>query len=149
MMIRFAGFCFVLLCAAGLYAEDAGQWSSVQGLRKGDRVGVILANQKRVEGSFESATDSRITLQADQAISLEKADVVRVYKKARHGRLFGAVIGGVVGVAVGGVLDATVGLRFRNEGDSPAKGLLTGAGAAAGVGIGAAASGGYRTIYRR
>lgn len=149
MMIRFAGLCVVLLCAAGLYAEDAGQWSSVQGLRKGDRVGVILTSQKRVEGAFESATDSRITLQADQAISLEKADVVRVYKTPRHGRLFGAVIGGVAGVAVGGLMDATVGQRFRNEGPNPAKGLLTGVGAAVGVGIGAAASGGYRTIYRR
>ena len=63
----------LLLAAQAGFAEDASQWSSVQSLRKGDRVGVIQADQKRVEGRFESATDARITLQADQAITLEKA----------------------------------------------------------------------------
>ena len=40
-------------------------------------------------------------------------------------RVFGAVVGGAIGVAAGGIMDGTVGQRFRNEGDSPAKGLLT------------------------
>lgn len=138
-----------LLFAGALCAEDAGQWSNVQTLRKGDRIGIIQANQKRVEGRFESATDSRITLQADREISLEKSEVVRVYKPARHGRVFGAVLGGAIGLAAGGVMDGTVGQRFRNEGDSPAKGLVTAGGAAIGVGIGAASTGGYHTVYRR
>ena len=138
-----------LLTAAAGEAQESAQWSNVQSLRKGDRIGVIQANQKRVEGRFESATDSRITLRADQEISIEKTDVVRVYKPARHGRIFGAAVGGAIGVAVGGVLDGTVGQRFRNEGDSPQRGLLTAAGAGVGVGIGAAASGGHRTVYRR
>jgi hypothetical protein len=139
----------LLLAAQAGFAEDASQWSSVQSLRKGDRVGVIQADRKRVEGRFESATDARITLGADQEISLEKAQVVRVYRPARHGRVFGVVVGGAIGVAAGGVADGTLGQRFRNEIDRPARGLMTAGGGAVGAGIGAAVTGGYRTIYQR
>jgi len=139
----------LLLAAQAGFAEDTSQWSGVQSLRKGDRVGVIQADRKRVEGRFESATDARITLRADQEISLEKAQVMRVYRPARHSRAFGAVVGGAIGVAAGGVTDATLGLRFRNEGTGPERGLITAVGGAAGAGIGAAVTGGYRTIYQR
>jgi hypothetical protein len=149
MQTRFAALMLALLSAGAGRAEDAGQWSNLQGLRKGDRIGVIQTNQRRVEGRFESATDSRITLRADREISLEKGEVARVYRPARHGRVFGAVLGGAIGVAAGGVLDGTVGQRFRNESDGPAKGLLTAAGAGVGAGIGAAVTGWYRTIYQR
>ncbi|MCU1234064.1 MAG: hypothetical protein JWP63_2031 [Candidatus Solibacter sp.] len=121
----------------------------MQALHKGDRIGVIQANQKRIDGRFESATEARITLQADREISIEKSDVVRVYQPARHGRVFGAVVGGAIGLAGGGILDGTLGQRLRNEGDSPAKGVMTAVGAAVGAGIGAAVTGGYRTVYRR
>src|SRR5437899_11830423 len=123
-----------LLFSLALHAQDA-PWTSLKSLRKGDRIGVIQANQKRVEGLFESVTDSRITLQADREISIEKSDVVRVYQPARHGRLFATVLGAAIGVAAGGVLDGTLGQRFRNEGDSPARGVLTAAGAGVGAGI--------------
>jgi uncharacterized protein YcfJ len=139
----------LLLASQAGFAEDTSQWSGVQSLRKGDRVGVIQADRKRVEGRFESATDARITLRADQEISLEKAQVVRVYRPARHSRVFGAVVGGAIGVAAGGVTDATLGLRFRNEGAGPERGLITAVGGVAGAGIGAAVTGGYRTIYQR
>jgi hypothetical protein len=140
----------VLLAAAQAgFAQQASQWSSVQSLRKGDRVGVIRADRKRVEGRFESATDARITLQADQQITLEKAEIVRVYRPARHGRVFGVVLGGAIGVAAGGVTDETLGLRYRNEGAGPARGVITAAGGAVGAGIGAVVTGGYRTVYQR
>jgi len=139
----------LLLASQAGFAEDTSQWSGVQSLRKGDRVGVIQADRQRVEGRFESATDARITLRADQEISLEKAQVMRVYRPARHSRAFGAVVGGAIGVAAGGVTDATLGLRFRNEGAGPERGLITAVGGVAGGGIGAAVTGGYRTIYER
>ena len=110
---------------------------------------MIQANHQRVEGRFESATGARITLRADQEITLEKADVVRVYRPARHGRGFGAILGGAIGLTVGGIADATVGAYTRNEGTGTAKGLMTAIGGAAGAGIGAAAAGGYRTVYQR
>jgi uncharacterized protein YcfJ len=139
----------LLLAAQAGFAQDASQWSSVQALRKGDRVGVIQADRKRVEGRFESATDARITLQADQLITLEKAEVVRVYRPARHSRVFGVVVGTAIGLAAGGVTDGTLGQRFRNEGTSPERGLITVAGGVAGAGIGAAVTGGYPTVYQR
>ena len=137
-----------IVFSLALHAQDA-QWANLKSLRKGDRIGVVHSNQKRVEGLFESVTDSRITLQADREISIEKSDVVRVYQPARHGRVFGTVLGAAIGVAAGGVMDGTLGQRFRNEGDSPARGLLTAAGAGVGAGIGAAVTGHYRTLYRQ
>jgi hypothetical protein len=138
----------LLLVAAG-FAQDTSQWSSVQSLRKGDRIAVIQANHKRVEGRFESATDARITLRADQEITLEKTEVVRVYRPARHGRVFGAVLGGLIGVAVGGITDATAGRATRNEVNTPPKGAITAIGGATGAGIGAAVAGWSRTVYQR
>lgn len=149
-MLRLTITGILLLAAAQIGStQDTSQWSSVQALRKGDRIGVIQADRKRVEGRFESATDARITLQADQLITLEKTGVVRVYRPARHGRVFGAVLGGAIGVAAGGVTDGTLGQYFRNESDGPARGLITAAGGAAGAGIGAAVTGWYRTVYQR
>lgn len=145
---KIAGLLLVAAAQAA-FAQETGQWSSVQLLRKGDRVGVIQSSRKRVEGRFESATDARITLRADRVITLEKAEVVRVYRPARHGRVFGAVLGGAIGVAAGGVADGTLGQYFRNETGGTAKGVITAIGGAAGAGIGAAVTGGYRTVYQR
>ena len=144
--LKLAGL--VLLAVQLALAADSSDWSSVQALHRGDRVGVIQTNQKRVEGRFESATDTRIMLQGDQTVTLEKADVVRVYQPPKHGRVLGAIVGGAIGVAAGAVVDATAGQRFRNEGTSPAAGLITAIGAGAGAGIGAAVTGHYRTVYR-
>ena len=149
MQTKLAAVLLAMLVAGIVRAEDTGQWSNLQALRKGDRIGVIQADQKRVEGRFESATESRITVQADREISLEKAGVVRVYRPARHGRVFGAVVGGAIGVAAGAVMDGTLGQYFRNESDGPEKGILTAGGAAVGVGIGAAVTGWYHTVYQR
>lgn len=146
--LKIAGLLLAAAAPVG-FAQGTNQWSSVQLLRKGDRVGVIQSNQKRVEGRFEGATDARITLQADQQVTLERADVVRVYRPARHGRVFGAVLGGAIGVAAGAVVDGTLGQYFRNETGGAAKGIITAAGGAAGAGIGAAMTGGYRTVYQR
>jgi hypothetical protein len=148
LRLAVAGLWLAVAAPSGL-AQDTSQWSSVLMLRKGDRVGVIQTNRKRVEGRFESATDARITLLAQQQITLEKAEVVRVYRPARHSRVFGAVLGGAIGVAAGGVADGTVGQYFRNETGGTPKGLITAAGGAAGAGIGAAVTGGYRTVYQQ
>ena len=150
--INIIRICIALVSAVALHAEDAGQWSNVQALRKGTRIGVIQANQKRVEGHFESATELRITLrdrENDREISLEKSEVVRVYKPARRGRVFGAVVGGAIGVAAGGVTDGTLGQYLRNEHDSPGRGVITAAGAGVGVGIGMAVTGWYHTVYQK
>jgi hypothetical protein len=150
MSLRLTIAGLLLMSAAQLaIAQDTSQWSGVQALRKGDRIGVIQASGKRVEGRFESATEARITLRTDQDIALEKAEVVRVYRPARHSRVFGAVVGGAIGVAAGGVTDATLGQYMRNETGGTAPGVITAVGGAAGAGIGAAVTGWYRTVYQR
>ena len=148
MKVLFAGALLLTLVHTG-FAADINDWSGVRALGKGDRVGVIQMNQKRVEGRFDSATDTSITIQADQPLTLEKSDVARVYRPAKHSRVFGLVLGGAIGVAAGGIVDGTVGRFFRNEGGSPAAGVITAIGGAAGAGLGAAAAGGYRTVYQR
>ena len=139
----------LLLAVQAGVAQDASQWSSVQALRKGDRVGVIQIDQKRVEGRFESATESRITLQADQTVSVEKSDVMRVYQPPKHSRVFGAILGGALCVAGGAVVDGSFGQYLRNEGHGPSAGVITAIGGGAGAGIGAAVTGGYRTVFRK
>lgn len=150
MKLRLPIVGLLLVCATHIgLAQDTSQWNSLQSLRKGDRMGVIQTDRKRLEGRFESATEARITLRTDREITVEKAEVVRVYRPARHGRVFGVVLGGAIGVAAGGVTDATLGQYFRNETGGTAKGVITAIGGAAGAGIGAAVAGGYRTVYQR
>ena len=141
--------CLCLMAAPSVRAADTAQWSNVQALGKGERIGVIQADGKRVEGRLESASADSLTLLADRAITLEKGAVVRVYRPARHGRAFGAVLGGALGLAAGGIADATLGQYFRNETGGTPAGVVTALGGAAGAGIGAAATGGYRTVYQR
>ena len=141
-----------LLVAVAVPAAFAGSvcdWSGVLALRKGDRVGVVSNSGKRVEGCFDRTTDSQITLRADQEITLEKADVARVYIPARHGRWFGAAAGGAIGLGVGLLADSTIGAHARNETGGTPKGVITVIVAASGAGIGAAVSGRYRTVYQR
>jgi hypothetical protein len=134
---------------ATAFAADINDWTALRALAKGDRVGVIQMNQKRVEGRFDSATDTSITIQADQPLTLEKSDVARIYRPAKHGRVFGLALGGAIGVAAGAIVDGSLGQFFRNEHGSPAAGVITALGGAAGAGLGAAASGNYRTVYQR
>jgi hypothetical protein len=132
--------------AAGLaWADD---WDRVQSLHEGDRVGIIRTDKKRVEATFVAATTDTIVLRGDAPMTVAKDDVVRVYKRPKIGRWTRALIGVGIGAAAGGVVDATAGTRFRNEG----AGLNTAAAYALGAAIGGAAggaSGGDETIYRR
>jgi hypothetical protein len=139
----------VVGAAALAFAADTSQWGNLHELKKGDRIGVIQADMKRVEGRFESAGETSITLVAGQPVTLAKDNVVRVYHRPRWNRVTRAVVGAGIGAAAGAVTDGTLGTRYRNEGNGPDAGLITGLGAAAGAGVGAASGGGYRTVYQR
>jgi hypothetical protein len=140
----------LMLCAAvSMLAAGENDWGNLQSLKPGDRVGVIQTNQKRVEGRFQSFSDSGITLQ-DGVATIAKADVVRVYHRPRTRRLVRTVIGAGIGTVAGIITYETAGDRFRNEGTlTAADGFAwIGGGAGLGAGIGAATGGGYRTVYR-
>ena len=130
-------------------AADTSQWNNLRELKKGDRIGVIQADMKRVEGRFEIAGETSITLVGDQTVTLQKDNVARVYRRPRWNRLTRTLAGAGIGLAAGAVADGTLGAYFRNESDGSDAGLITGIGAAAGAGIGAASGGGYRTVYQR
>jgi hypothetical protein len=130
-------------------AADTAQWNNLRDLRKGDRIGVIQSDMKRVEGRFESATDSELIVLADQPVTLSKDRVVRVYRRPRLNRVVRTVLGAGIGAAAGGLVDGTFGTYLRNESHGPDAGTITGISAAAGAGIGAVSGGGYRTVYQR
>jgi hypothetical protein len=135
------------------FAGDAGQWTNLSELRHGQRIGVVQADLKRVEGRFEAFTEAAISLRPNhenvQEIVVSKENVVRVYRRPRATRGIRALIGGAIGAIAGIVLTGTVGERFRNEGlDVPAGAWIAG-GAAISAGIGALTGGGYETIYQR
>jgi hypothetical protein len=136
---------FLISCTA--IAADTTQWSNLQTLHPGDRIGIIQSNQKRVEGRFTRAGDSEITIDAGGEITLIQNQVVRVYKRPRLTRSKWALVGAGIGLAAGAIVNATAGERFRNEGrDIAAAALLGGAGL--GAGIAALSGGGYKTVYQ-
>jgi hypothetical protein len=142
MSMRFA----VVLMAWCAFGADTSQWTGVREFKKGDRVGVVQADLKRVEGRFQSATDDAITV---DGVTVTKDRVVRVYRRPRVNRGVRAVIGAGIGAVAGAVVDGTFGTYLRNEGHGSDPGVITGIGAAVGAGVGAASGGGYRTVYQR
>jgi len=137
---------FVLFLVACCYAADNSDWKAVRELHKGDRVGLIQTDMKRVEGRFESASDDAITV---DGVTVTKDHVVRVYHRPLMNRAVRAVVFGAIGAAAGGAVDGTFGAYLRNESHGPDPGLITGLTAAAGAGVGAVSGGGYKTVYRR
>jgi hypothetical protein len=146
--LRFA-LITVTLAAPIAFASNNADWENVTSLKPGEKVGVIQTNQKRVEGRFQFATESGITIRADREITVPKTEVVRVYRHGGHSRTTKALIGAAIGVAAGGILYGTVGDRFRNEGQDVSAGLWIGGGAGIGAGIGALLGGHDQTLYRR
>ena len=137
----------LLLISYTAFAADTTQWSNLQTLHSGDRIGIIQSDQKRVEGRFTRAGGSEITIDAGREITLVQSQVVRVYKRPRLTRAKWALVGAGLGLVAGAIINATAGERFRNEGGDITAGALV-SGAAVGAGIGAL-SGGYKTVYQR
>jgi hypothetical protein len=138
------------LIALPASAADSGLWTNLESLRPGDRIGVIQTNQRRIEGKFQSASDSEITLDTGGKVSVQKTDVVRVYRKGMS-RTKKILIGTAAGLAAGGAIAAGVYQGSSNEGffsNGAATWLTVASGAGVGAGIGALTGSGYRTVYR-
>lgn len=138
-------FFAILICISPLCHSA---WEDVVALRKGDRIGVVQSSKKRIEGRFDSATASTITVEENGSlVPLNRDQVVRVYTRPKINRLARIAIGAGIGAVGGAALDASAGQRFRNEGREIG-GALYGAGIGAGAAIGAASGGGYKTLYQ-
>lgn len=137
------------LAGTALFGGTASDWTNLEALKAGQHVGIIQSDQKRLEGRFESVTESGITLRTDREITVPHENVIRVYRKPRANRTVRAAVGAAIGAVAGAIFSKTAGERFRNEGqDVPAAGWI-GGGAGIGAGVGALTGGGYRTIYQR
>lgn len=147
------GLALFLASGMTVLGADAGDWANVEALRRGDRIGIVQADQKRVEGRLESASGSAIVLQ-DSGASIGRENVVRVYRlgMSKKKRM---LIGAAIGLGAGAVVAATVSQRLNNEGVfSGSSGGAVAAGTVAGsAGIGLAIGGlsgsGQHTVYQR
>jgi hypothetical protein len=133
------------LLALAVASAAENDWSDVQKLRSGKRIGVIHGNMQRAEGNLTAVTDSTVSV---DGTAIQKDQVVRVYTIGRTNRLTRTLIGAGIGLAAGVILNATAGERFRNEGSDQAAGIIGGS-VAAGAGIGALTGSGHTTVYRR
>ena len=137
------------------FAADTSQWTNVQSLERGTRIGIVQSDQKRVEGRFESASESGITLQADQSVTVTKEGIIRVYRRSGLSRTKRTLIGTAIGVAAGAIVAGAIGSQSNDEGffGGDFGGIGGAASVAGGGGIGAAigalSGGGYKTIYQR
>jgi hypothetical protein len=138
----------LLLISCTALAADTTQWSNLQTLHPGDRIGIIQSNQKQVEGRFTRVGGSEITIDAGREITLIQNQVVRVYKRPRLTRSTWVLVGAGLGLIAGAIINATAGERFRNEGGDITAGALLG-GAGIGAGIAALSGGGNKTVYQR
>lgn len=125
-------------------------WSAVQTIAGGEKVVVRTLAGDRVEGRFESASETSIVILRDgRDFSIAREDIGRVSYKGGKSRttaaLIGAAIGGGGGLLISGPIYKASGGDFADE-FVPASALL---GAGIGAGIGALLGKGKKdiTIY--
>ena len=148
----------LMLMAAGLVMGASPQgWDSVQALHEGDRVGIVRADMKRIEGRFEAATRESVVIRTEdsthQQLTVAKGEVVRVYKRAKVNRWKRALIGAGAGAAGGAIFDGATGDKNRFDCMCAfreyQRTVFYAGGAVIGAAVGAASGGGDETLYRR
>ena len=137
----------VLFCPMPLAAQS---WDDLRGLKPGDTVKVQDTSGKEQKGALRAVSANAISIAAGKSeVSIERLRVRRIQVKSAARRWRNVAIGVGIGVAVGLIADQTLGAYIRNESSqsSGARVLTYVApiGLCAGI---AAATSGYRTVYR-
>ena len=140
----FKAFAILILTSPACFSA----WEDVVALHKGQRIGLVESGNKQIEGRFDSATASTITVEENGTVkSLSREQVVRVYTRPKLNRVARIAIGAAIGAVAGAALDASVGRRFSNEGKEIGPALYA-ISMGVGAGLGAASGGGYQTLYQ-
>lgn len=143
------------LLAAAVAGAERDDWSNVQALRVGDKVGIVHKGLARIEGEVEAVTPVSITVRAERVQAIEREAVIRVYSRPSFSRNKRILTGVAFGLAAGGAIAAGVAKGSNGEGFFAGKsggataGLAIGGAAGLGAAAGAATGGGPRTIYQR
>src|SRR5437868_6163283 len=107
----------LLLCASLAAAEDTSLWTNLGSLHAGQRVGIVRADHKRLEGTFVSNSDAAITIDTGQPETVPKDQVIRVYQRGHLTRPVRTLSGAAIGATAGAILNGTGGKFARNEGN--------------------------------
>lgn len=126
----------------------SGSWDTVRSLSAGSDVKVRTTSGETIRGSALSASADDIRIQAKQGETvIEKQRVERVEVRSGNKRLRNALIGVGAGVVVGVVVDQTLGVRLRNEGNESGRAAMYAVPIAL-LGALGGASPAYVTVYR-
>lgn len=133
------------VCALSLSAQP---WDPVRNLQAGARVKVREINGPEHKGNVASVTPEAISITSPSGtVSVERTKVARVEVHRANRRVRNMAIGAGIGLAVGLVIDQTLGVRLRNEGNNSGQAITYIAPIGIFTAIGAAMSP-YKTIYR-
>jgi hypothetical protein len=147
--MQFCLFITLAVIACGLPLQ-AQSWEALGSLKPGDRVRILDVAGLDHNGSFVEVASGAITVRSGNGdVNVERARVRRVAVRSGSRRLRNAVIGAGIGLAIGLVVDNTLGVRLRNEGqESSGARAATYIGPIALFGGLLAARPAYQTIYR-
>jgi hypothetical protein len=128
-----------------------GDWASLSGAVMDQKVEIRPAGEPVVRGTVTQVTEEAIELRSGKRnISIARADVEQIGVRQKANRLRNALLFGAIGVGVAAAIG--LGIVAGTGGSDDVAGVVAlpiALGGAAGVGLGAAAPGGYRVVYRR
>src|SRR5690242_19643860 len=114
--MQFCVFISLAVIACGLPLQ-AQSWEALSSLKPDDQVRILDAAGQEHKGSFVAVSSGVITLRSGNGdVNVERARVRRVAVRSGSRRLRNALIGAGIGLAIGLVVDNTLGVRLRNEG---------------------------------
>ena len=136
-------------CAFAQSGVDS--WDNLRQLRAGQRIEVVTAKLKSVQGSFTGYTDQAVSLRVGQdEVAVPRDEVFSVKNRERSHRRRNALLGLAIGAAGGLVAGAIKGATYHESGETAVfVVVLTPIGAGIGAGVGAALPAGPVTVYRR
>ena len=131
----------LLFAAVTVVGQDRAQkhdWSRVTAIASGSKLSVKLRNGKTVNGTFNNASDSSLSLTVkNNSLDVKRDEVVSVHEvlnknSATKAALIGTGVGAGVGAAAGAINDSNT-----NDGFEKLDNTATAALAVVGAGVGA------------